>query len=704
MTNSSRTPQDLASATRAFLIGLKGNEPPADAIDQIGGWEFVGANIAAILDDPVVVPLIRLVARESHTAPTQAVLRSFVEAVLQMDSAAGFNEGVRALAMAPAVLDAAGEGLVQNLLIRVNEFSTLTAPTVAQASNAANALETVTRIRIGGYGTNYALLAAIEQFRRPQLARFAAAVVRCVGTAVDHWTQAADLTVVVKQVAGMVPPVGSPITGANPEDVTSDATWVLANIALVQALRADDHAAYIGGLRDAHKYLTIGADTYERDDSKVLAAVIGTVIAITPTDSEATIGSATTGLPTINAIENLIDQQAHFNQTLAGLDHWYTDVKRKASSAWVRLIADLKTAADHFSEESFYEPEATIDALLETYIATHSVHVVRRSEDRESIRAIVEPVIESGFASRAAFVANLGKYTSNLEARVALTADTGAATDPDLVRALTVAEKVLAVARSAITAGKPPGKGGGGTAPASLPPQLEDILGVGTPAAAKIAELDPDTVAKLVAAVEDKKVSQRVSLMESAVFGTIQASLAASSDYAGEVRDEVDALLLQLIRFVVYRQNAQEDFHPYLFSDDADEKDLHKDLAQYLHGAFGPALDIEVAHIGGGRVDLRLKYDEFSIFLELKIDATKKPLADIGAYVNQAATYQAADIRIGFLIALRTKAFPKGGAHPHVTSLFTHTTVDVIGDSVPRHLVMIQVPGNRSAPSSKAAK
>lgn len=184
----------------------------------------------------------------------------------------------------------------------------------------------------------------------------------------------------------------------------------------------------------------------------------------------------------------------------------------------------------------------------------------------------------------------------------------------------------------------------------------------------------------------------------------IQPLLAESPDYTGDVKAEVDALLEQLIRFAGYRQNAQEDFFPYLYSDEADEKDLHKDLAQHLNMFFGPALDIEVAHIGGGRVDLRLKFDAFAIYLELKIDDTQKPLIDKGAYVNQAATYQAADVRIGFLVALRTKAFPKNAAHPHLTSLFTHTTVDVAGETVPRHLVMVQIPGNRSAPSSKTAK
>ena len=90
---------------------------------------------------------------------------------------------------------------------------------------------------------------------------------------------------------------------------------------------------------------------------------------------------------------------------------------------------------------------------------------------------------------------------------------------------------------------------------------------------------------------------------------------------------------------------------------------------------------------------------DFGLHAELKVDDTKTAMADKTTYVKQAVAYQATDVRIGFLVALRTKAFDPTGPTPHLTSLFEHMTFDVEGDPVPRLIVMIQVPGNRTAPS-----
>ena len=55
-----------------------------------------------------------------------------------------------------------------------------------------------------------------------------------------------------------------------------------------------------------------------------------------------------------------------------------------------------------------------------------------------------------------------------------------------------------------------------------------------------------------------------------------------------------------------------------------------------------------------------LKFDGFAVHIEMKVDESKVPMNDKTAYLKQAATYQGNDIRIGFLVALRHRAFPKG--------------------------------------------
>ena len=236
-----------------------------------------------------------------------------------------------------------------------------------------------------------------------------------------------------------------------------------------------------------------------------------------------------------------------------------------------------------------------------------------------------------------------------------------------------------------------------------MPRQLEELLGAGSPELDKLAEFGEPALQKLISAIENTTASRRVTLKEGEVLHKIQRALAASPDYTGEVKLAVDEVLLQLVRFVGSRANVQADRKSYLFDPAADEAALHADLIDYLYSALGPTVEMEIPNVGGGRADIRVKYATFSVYLELKADDTKKVLSEKKAFVNQTVTYQATDIGIGFLVALRTKAFPTAGAHPHLVSLFEHITVDVTGDNLPRHLVLVDVPGNRTSPSKKKA-
>ena len=148
------------------------------------------------------------------------------------------------------------------------------------------------------------------------------------------------------------------------------------------------------------------------------------------------------------------------------------------------------------------------------------------------------------------------------------------------------------------------------------------------------------------------------------------------------------------------RSNAQSDRKKYLFDANTHENDLYEDLYYYLLSTnLGATTEMEVQHVGGGRVDIRILFDGFGLHIELKADDTKAAMANKTASLKQVVAYQATDVRIGFLVALRTKAFDPSGPSPHLTSLFEHTTVEVDGDPAPRHIVLVQVPGNRNRPS-----
>lgn len=695
--------ESLLDTLRALPVASKGAPPAGDTIERLGGWQRVADELPGALDDPASVVLVRIVGRDAAEggADGAAALPAIVDGVAAMESPAGFAECLDALLDAPAVLDIAAGQLADALLAQVEAFTKLAEPSLGEVSRAASALEAVTRLKVGGYGAPFGLLAVLERFRAPVPRRLAAAVVRSVGTAVDYWPEAARLASIVEVVAGLAAPTGPQVEGADPLDVVSDASWVLANVELVQALRATTQADMLGHLESSVGYLTVGVESYDRDDAKVLATIVDAVVALVRAEWKPGMAALDAALPAAGGLEKLVEQQARFNMGLSGLNHWYGDVKLQMIAAWVRLVEDLNHAREQFAQQAFYRPEAAIDDLLNAYRASRSVEVVRRDEDFDGVLTVVQPVIEAGFASNMAFVANLDVYARELAERVDRADDDER---PALVEQHGVAEQVLAEARKVLARGGSPGKGEGGTATAPLPRQLEQFFGSDPEAVATISQLGQENVARLATAVENTGTARRVSLQEARILQSLHGALSASPEYAGEVKAAVDEVVLQMVRFVGNRQNAQENRKPYLFDPDADEDALHEDLYDYLWSAFGPSVDIEVPQIGGGRVDVRIKYAGFSIYLELKVDDTKKPLSEKGAFLNQAVTYQATDVRIGFVVALRVKAFPEAGAHPHLTSLFTHAVVTVKGDAELRHLVLVEIPGNRSSPAAKKAK
>lgn len=682
------------------LLATSPGDPPEDTIERLGGWQRVAEDLAGGVDDPASVVLVRIVARDAARGGpgTEAALPAVVDAVLAMESPAGFSESLDALLASPGVLGVAADHLSDGLLAQVATFGEVNEPSDRDVSRAATALEAVTRIKVGGHGSAFALLAALDRFRAPVPKRLAAAVVRSVGTAVDHWPDAVSLTRVVKAVAGLTAPTGPQITGADPEDIASDASWVLANIDLVQALRADTRESMLSYLESSVGYLSLGVEAYDRDDARVLGTVVGAVVALTR--AEPGPAALDVALPATGDLEHLVEQQAQFNMSLSGLNHWYADVKRQTTAAWVVLVEDLERAREQLTLEAFYRPEVVIDDLLNVYRASRSVGVVRRGEDFDGVLDVVQPVIEAGFASNTGFVANLAEYARRLEDRLEQVED-----DQRVVMSeqLAVATEVLTKARAVLAAGESPGKGGGTTA-VPLPRQLDQLFGSDPAAVAKLAELGQDRLARLEEAVEYTSATRHLTLQEAHVLRSLKSALSASPDYVGEVKAAIDELGFAMVRFVGSRQNAQESRRPYLFDPEAKEDALHGDLYDFLSYMVGPFLDIEVQEVGGGRADLRVKYAGFSVYLELKSDDTMKALSEKGAYLHQAVTYQATDVRIGFVVALRLRAFPQAGAHPHLTSLFTHATVDVVGDAEQRHLVLVEVPGNRSSPSAKKAK
>lgn len=186
----------------------------------------------------------------------------------------------------------------------------------------------------------------------------------------------------------------------------------------------------------------------------------------------------------------------------------------------------------------------------------------------------------------------------------------------------------------------------------------------------------------------------------SKVTRSVREALAESPDYADDVRREVDHLLDLLVRFLHARLNLESRYKPYLFKVDANEQDLHMDLFDWLAGSdLAGYANIEATNVAGGRADIRISYGPFHLYLELKADSTRVALGDKSAYIQQTVAYQGADVQISFLVVLRLALTDCKAAPPHLSALVSHTMATVGAGTTPRHVVMLEVPGNRTVPS-----
>ncbi|MFD8493327.1 hypothetical protein [Amycolatopsis sp. NPDC059657] len=694
----------LTEGMVTLLAANPGQPLGEDALASLGGWERLASEGSSISDSPVLAQFVQLVVRETanHGNRTDAysdAVRAVTTAVTTTESPAIFADSLHTLLTSPAALTIVGPDLASSLEGIVDTFRALEAPDARAARRAADALEGLTRLNLAGIGSSFGLLAVLDRFKAPVPKPLGTAVIRSVGTAVDHWPHADGLAHVVRLVAGMDPPTGEASADPDPEDVASDASWVLAGVELVRALRASDLSVLAEHLAASAEYLAIARDAYGREDAGVLITVVEILRGLL---HESGVVPSVTALemPQLapGALDDLAERVGRINVASIGLNHWYGRSKRAALLAWNRFAEDLRRLRLEFARDSFYKAEVVVDSLLQIYLGSRSVEVVPREEDADGLLRFVQPVIESGFARTAGLLSNLEDHTCALEERV-VTA-TGDQLDA-LSEQLEAARAVLTAAKKHALEGKSQGKGGGGTASTPLPPPFDQLVPAGSGAADELGTLSESALAELARIVDDATIGRRsLSLAESAVYSSIRAALATSPDYREETAAEVDLVARLIIRFVTTRTNAQSNLYPYLFDPNATEDAIHLDLFNYLMSSeLGSITEYEVQHVGGGRIDLRLKFDGFAIHIEMKVDSTKVPMANKTAYLKQAASYQGTDIRIGFLVALRHKAFDASGPPPHLSTLIGHTEFDIKGDPAPRHIITVAVPGSRTKPS-----
>lgn len=686
------------------LIGLinpsAGRPLLDDAVEVVGGWGRIAGEAGSLAGEPTLPVLAQLVARAAGATPGEqasAALVAVADSILATPQPALLRGSLEALLGAEGATRVTGDRLAKGLSAVVEAFFSREEREPVADLASADALEVLTLLTVAGYGSRFQLLVLLERFSLPTVLPMARAAIRSINTAVDAWPEADMLVSRVRSLGGL-----DPVDGASPElaaAVEPDAAWVLGMVSVLRTLRAKSVTEMIPHLEEAHQFLDVAASAYGRPDAAVMRTVVevlrelvGAIVAESP------VSSLESAALSAGALGGLRTRVFNFRVSASGLDHWYGDSKQAALAAWAGVADDLDRLRAEFRKDAFYQAEVIVRDLLNVYVSSRSFKVHRRETDIIGVQDLIQPVIEGGFASKASHLSNLEQHAGMLDARIREAPLSGLEEQRDAAR------DIIEIARRAAKGGEPSGKGEGGASPPPLPASLSQFLQIEPADEAVLRQISPETLAALAAAIEQVDSGRRhLNVVQRELYDDLRAKLAECSDYKGAVVPVVDEVLRLVLNFLVSRTAAESGHYSYLFDESAVESHIHEDIYDYLVGNLGARAEYEVSHVGGGRVDLRLKFDGFAVHIEMKVDKTKVSMNDKTAYLKQAATYQGNDIRIGFLVALRHRAFPKGPP-PHLKFLMEHTKFDIPGDLEPRHIVTVAVPGSRTKPSDSTAK
>lgn len=192
------------------------------------------------------------------------------------------------------------------------------------------------------------------------------------------------------------------------------------------------------------------------------------------------------------------------------------------------------------------------------------------------------------------------------------------------------------------------------------------------------------------------------------MMGEIGREFVGLIDFVGEARGRYLMICWKLLLFLEHRLDATASQDPtgaYLFHVPGRkpplEKELQADALHFLRRGKIPSGD-EIRGVGGGRADIEIKIDRHRFVIEVKRELGDASFDNLMAsYGDQAKTYQATNVKLGFLFALDLAGKARGT--PDIETCMQVRRGVMFDDDIDRGLVLLRMPGNRLSPSALSA-
>ncbi|MCW2904596.1 MAG: hypothetical protein JWO67_6861, partial [Streptosporangiaceae bacterium] len=203
-----------------------------------GDWSVPHDRVAGLADTPGLLDLTRLLVDEPPpTALAGAAHAAVIDAVGRSTSPTIFIECLTALLESPSVLQTSADRL-SAMCLQVARPPSPSAG-LKEWLRAGDALEGATRIALGGWVPQFAVLAELVKLPQVSPPSFARAALRCLAAAFERWRDHA-LVAAMEQLAGLNSSVEGPIDPATAKEwsheVAADAAYELGCASLLQAL------------------------------------------------------------------------------------------------------------------------------------------------------------------------------------------------------------------------------------------------------------------------------------------------------------------------------------------------------------------------------------------------------------------------------------------------------------------------------------
>lgn len=488
---------------------------------------------------------------------------------------------------------------------------------------------------------------------------------KIAGVAFSHWRDK-ELVEVLRKLAQL-------------EAVRPEAAFELGMASLAEAMdRANSDAATIA-FREARGWFgESGVASEHRPETSLYLDGLDLLLAFHSGATSASLGAVSA---------RVLQRAFELHAWSGGSGPPWLGARQTEAACWSALAGAVAGLAGRLDEPSWWQPAAVIEeGLLSVYSAGRSI---LRRDQHGGIEAMVRPRIRASLASQAGQAHQVRMWLQQNAAHE------WAAEARDLIA------QIDAFVEQPGSSKNPPEA-------ASERTELAAII-----ARSKIPEEKKDIVLAVIA----NAVSLQLANLTGAEVEVIERccnEVRRHKDYSANANGArlFDTVLLWLVRFVFNRLELTRGDDPtgaYLFERDdgslPHEDELQSDFFRWL-ATNAAGTDLEPTNIASGRADIRLRFAAERLVVEVKReDADCSFDALSTSYAAQTTDYQNVSIRLGVLLVLDLATSNREGT-PHLTSLFETRQVHRVGETQPRLVLIVKVPGRRKRPSdlTKLAK